>query len=202
MEEPTERRSWNEIPAGAGYATNSAMPESTPVKRLYDGANLILLLLISYTIYSAYSKLPEHFPTHFNFAGQPDGFGGRASFVVLAAGAWLMTLLFYILIRYLPRMGRNPRSLNIPHKEEFLKLPEQKQLKYWALVAEFMAGILAGLNLLLYLLLRAITHIAMGEASLIPFTYVLAPGLIIVVLSILYLIRLLTLPGKLVRGEE
>ena len=182
--------------------TNRAALESTPVKRMYDAANLILLFFISYTVYSAYSTLPERIPTHFDFSGHPDGWGGRGSFVFLAAFAWGMTLIFYALSHYMPRIGRNPRTLNIPHKEEFLKLPEQKQLKYWALVAEFMAGLMAGVNLLWCLMIRAIAHIAMGEAALLPFKYTLSALLVIVFLSILYVVRLVRLPGKLIRGED
>jgi len=176
--------------------TIAVVRESTRIKRMYDGANLILLLLISYAVYTAYSKLPERFPTHFNFAGQPDGFGGRASIIILAALAWVITLTFYILIRYL---GRNPRYLSMPHKEEFLKLPEQKQMKYWALISEFMAGTLAGLNLLMYLALRGIMLVAMGEATFLPFMYIWPAMGILLILSVFYIIRLATLPGKLIR---
>jgi uncharacterized membrane protein len=187
---------WDEMRTGDADMTITVVPESTPVKRMYDGANLVLLLLISYALYTAYSKLPERFPTHFNLAGQPNGWGGRTSVIILVALAWVITLTFYILIRYL---GRNPRYLNIPHKEEFLKLPEQKQMKYWALISEFMAGTLAGLNLLMYLVLRGIMLVAMGEKTFLPFMYLWLPMGILMILLIFYIIRLITLPGKLIR---
>ena len=182
--------------------TDRIVLESTAVKRMYDAANLLLLFLVSYTVYSTYSKLPERIPTHFNFFGRPDSWGGRGSFIFLAAFAWGLTLVFYALIRYMPRIGRNPRTLNIPHKEEFLKLPEQKQLRYWALFAEFMAGLMAAVNLLLYLVIRATARIGMGEAAILPLTYMLPALLLIAFLSILYVVRLARLPGKLIRGED
>ena len=45
-------------------------------------------------------------------------------------------------------------------------------MKYWALISEFMAGTLAGLNLLMYLTLRGITLVAMGEETFLPFMYI------------------------------
>lgn len=193
-----------ERPSGTTYATAGSvagMPplESTPVKRFYDAANMILILLLSYTVYLAYPKLPESFPTHFNFAGQPDGWGGKATFIVLAAVAWILTLSFYILIRYLPRIARNPRYVNIPHKEKFMKLPEQKQMEYWALLAEFMAGMLAALNLLMYLSLRGIMLVAMGEEALLPFMYIWPATGLILLLTIFYCIRLISYSRKLSR---
>ena len=182
--------------------TNRAVLEPTPLKRMYDGANLVLLLLISYTVYTVYPALPERIPTHFDFSGHANGWGGKGSFVFLAALAWGMTLIFYSLIHCMPRIGLNPRTLNIPHKEEFMKLPEQKQLRYWALMAEFMAGLMAAVNLLLYLLMRAVARIAANEAALPPFDYTLPALLVIGFLSILYVVRLARFPGKLIRGEE
>lgn len=185
----------------AGSSTGVPVLESTPVKRFYDAANVALILLLSYTVYSAYSKLPESFPTHFNFAGQPDGWGGKGVFAVLAATAWIMTLTFYILIHYMPRMAQNPRYINIPYKEKFLKLPEQKQMEYWALLAEFMTGLLAALNLLMYLSLRGITLVAMGEETLLPFMYIWPATGLILALTVFYCIRLINYSRKLSHNE-
>ena len=180
---------------------DSTTLESTPLKKLYDAASLILLLLISYTVYWAYSRLPERIPTHFDLTGQPDGFGSRTSIIVLAALTWIINLAFYAFIRCLPRMKRNPRFINIPHKEEFLKLPEQKQSKYWALLAEFMAGIPACLNLLMYCTLRGITDVALGEAVRLPPMYVWPAIGLLLLLPVFYTVRLFTFMGKLLRGE-
>jgi uncharacterized membrane protein len=195
-----------EKPSGTTYATTGSamgMPalESTPVKKFYDAANGILILVLSYTVFSVYPKLPESFPTHFNFAGQPDGWGGKSTFIILAAVAWILTLAFYILVRYMPRLARNPRYVNIPHKEKFLKLPGQKQMEYWALLAEFMTGLLAALNLLMYLSLRGITLIAMGEETIFPFMYIWPATGLILALTVFYSIRLINYSGKLSRIE-
>ena len=178
------------------------MIESRPMKKIYDLANLVILILITYTVSTGYAKLPERIPTHFNFAGQPDRWGGRSSFIVLAGVAWGMAILFYALIRYLPRMGRNPKNLNIPHKEQFLRLPEEKKMLYWALLAEFLAATVAATNLLFYLIIRGIMRIASGEATLLSFQEVLPAIVALGLVILVYLWKLLVMPGRLVRGEE
>jgi uncharacterized membrane protein len=172
------------------------------VKKLYDLVNLILLLLISNTVYSAYPKLPSRIPTHFNFAGNADRLGGKEGVVWLTAMAWGMTLIFYLLGHNIRRLNRKPQSLNIPHKEQFLKLPEEKQSIYWDLVKEFLVGLTVGTNLLWYLLVRGTLRIISGEMSVLSFKTMLPALVVMILMLIVYLSRMSTLPGKLVRGEE
>ena len=172
------------------------------MKKLYDLVNLILLLLISNTVYSAYPKLPSRIPTHFNFAGNADRLGGKEGVVWLAAMAWGMTLIFYLLGHNIRRLNRKPQSLNIPHKEQFLKLPEEKQSIYWDLVKEFLVGLTVGTNLLWYLLVRGTLRIISGEMSVLSFKTMLPALVVMILMLIVYLSRMSTLPGKLVRGEE
>ncbi|MFO7733929.1 MAG: DUF1648 domain-containing protein [Candidatus Aminicenantes bacterium] len=171
------------------------------MKRIYDAANLVLLFLIGSFIHSWYPRLPERIPTHFDFAGNPDGWSGREAFFALAAFPFVMTLVFYALIRFLPRIARDPRRLNIPHKEEFFKLPEEKRQVYWDLLREFFAGLMAALNLLFYILLRGTVRIAAGETNLLPFKDMLPAFAAMGLILIFYMLRLMRTPGKLVRGE-
>lgn len=172
------------------------------MKKLYDLANLILLVLISNTVYTAYPKLGPRIPTHFDIAGNPDRWGGKEGLIWLAAMAWGLTIVFYLLGHNMRRLSRNPRSLNIPYKEKFLKLPEEKQSVYWDLIKEFLTGLTAGTNLLWYLLIRWTLRIVTGEAGTLSFKAIF-PGLAVMILIfIAYLKRIYTVPGKLVRGEE
>ena len=172
------------------------------MKKLYDLANLILLVLISNTVYTAYPKLPSRIPTHFNFAGNADRLGGKEGVVWLAAMAWGMTLIFYLLGHNIRRLNRKPQSLNIPHKEQFLKLPEEKQSIYWDLVEEFLVGLTVGTNLLWYLLVRGTLRIITGEMDALSFETMLPALAVMILMLIVYLRRMFTLPGKLVHGEE
>jgi uncharacterized membrane protein len=172
------------------------------VKKLYDLANLILLVLISNTVYTAYPKLAPRIPTHFNFAGNADRWGGKEGVVWLAAMAWVMTLIFYLLGHNMRRLNRKPQSLNIPYKEQFLKLPEEKQSIYWDLIKEFLAGLTVGTNLLWYLLVRGTLRIITGEMDALSFETMLPALAVMILMLIVYLRRMFTLPGKLVHGEE
>jgi len=172
------------------------------VKKLYDLANLILLLLISNTVYAAYPKLPPRIPSHFNFGGNPDRWGGKEGLIGLAAIAWGMTIVFYLLAHNMRRLGLKSRSFNIPHEQLFLKLPEEKQAIYWDLMKEFLAGLMAGTNLLWYLLIRGTLRITTGETGALSFETLLPALAVMMLMLIVYLRRMYTLPGKLIRGEE
>jgi uncharacterized membrane protein len=67
---------------------------------------LILLTLWGWTI-AHYSSLPDTIPTHFNAAGEADGFGGKASIITLPIIATLLFIGLTVLNRY-------PHSFNYP----------------------------------------------------------------------------------------
>lgn len=172
------------------------------MKRLFDLANLALLVLTGVFVCQSYPRLPARIPMHFNMAGEPDRWGGRGGFIGLFVMPFVLTAVFYLLIRFIPGIGANARYLNIPHREEFLKLPAEKRDVYWGVLKEFFAGLAAAVNLLFYLIVRGTVRIAMGEASLLPFSSMLPALVALALVMAFYFRRLITLPGKLVRGEE
>jgi uncharacterized membrane protein len=172
------------------------------MKKLFDLANAAILFLLGIFVYAWYPKLPDRFPSHFDLAGNPDRWSGKGAFLVIVAVPLIMTLAFYILIRFMPRLAGNPQRLNIPHKEEFLKLPAEKQMVYWTLLREFFAGLMAAINLLFYLIIRGTVRVAAGQASLLPLSSMLPALAAMALLMVYYFRRMFTLPGKLVRGEE
>jgi uncharacterized membrane protein len=172
------------------------------MKKLYDLANAAILLLTALFVYARFPKLPARFPSHFDLTGIPNRWSGRGAFLVIVAIPFILTLVFYILIRFMPRLANYPQRLNIPHKEEFLKLPAEKQMVYWALLQEFFAGLIAVINLLFYLIIRGTVRVAAGQASLLPLSSMLPALAAMALLMIYYFRRMFTLPGKLVRGEE
>ena len=172
------------------------------MKKLFDLANATLLFLAALFVYAWYPKLPERFPSHFNLAGNPDRWSGKGAFLAIVAVPFILTLVFYVLIRFMPRLARKPQRLNIPHKEEFLKLPAEKQMVYWALLQEFFAGLMAVINLLFYLIIRGTVRVAAGQASVLPLSSMLPALAAMALLMVYYFRRMFTLPGKLVRGEE
>lgn len=70
---------------------------------------LILLTLWGWTI-SHYSALPDTIPTHFNGAGEADGFGSKASIIGLPIIATLLFIGFTVLNRY-PHIFNYPTTI-------------------------------------------------------------------------------------------
>jgi uncharacterized membrane protein len=172
------------------------------MKRLYDLANLALLALMGGYVASVYPQLPDRIPMHFNMAGVPDRWSGRGGLILLPALAVVMTAVLYLVVRLTPKWAAHPRYLNIPHKAEFLRLPAEKQAAYWDIYREFFAALAAAMNLLFYLIVRATVRIATGTADLLPFRLMLPALILIVLVMAYYFWRLITLPKKLIRGEE
>ncbi len=86
-------------------------PKTTPIPtstdKLVEALGwLILLVLWGWTI-NHYSALPETIPTHFNAAGEADGFGSKASIIGLPVIASLLFIGLTVLNRY-------PQSFNYP----------------------------------------------------------------------------------------
>jgi uncharacterized membrane protein len=172
------------------------------MKRLFDLANLTLLFLMGMTVTAAYPKLPARIPMHFDIAGRPDRWSGRGGLIVLLALAAVMTAALYVIVGLTAKWAANPRYLNIPRKNEFLRLPAEKQAAYWAVYREFFAGLAASVNLMFVLILDGTVRIAKGGASLLPFK-AFAPALVIMALVMgLYTRRLIVMPGRLIRGDE
>jgi uncharacterized membrane protein len=172
------------------------------MKRVYDLANLVLVFLTALFVNASYHRLPERIPMHFDMAGRPDRWSGRGGIVMLVVIPFVLTGIFYVLIRLIPRLGTNPRYLNIPRKAEFLRLPAEKQDVYWALYKEFFAALAATLNLLFYLIIRATVRIATGELSLLPLRAVLPALVFMALIMVFYVRRLFVLPARLIRGDE
>ncbi len=168
----------------------------------FDAANGLLLVLTTTTVFARLAALPARIPVHFNLQGNPDRWDSKETMLVLVGVAWALTVMFYAIIYLMPRLRRRPDRLNIPYKQEFLKLPAEKQQVYWNVLTEFMAALAASINLLFYLILTGMLDVAAGKtAGLAARTLAIGLGVMIVIL-IIYTWRLVTIPKRLVRGEE
>lgn len=74
------------------------MPYTAPEKLLQAGAVFLLLSLIALTV-SAEVSLPARIPTHFGFDGNPDGWGGKESLILLP----VLSAAFYVGLTALER---------------------------------------------------------------------------------------------------
>lgn len=110
-----------------------------------------------------YPLLPERIASHFDMKGNPNGWSSKESFLVL----WYLMIVFLnvwvplvgVLVRKLP-----PSMINIPHREYWLATEERKARVREA-VFVMMAGIFAGVNLLLAVVFRQLARFNLGQAA-------------------------------------
>jgi uncharacterized membrane protein len=83
------------------------LPLTLLEKLLITLSSLGLVWMFGYTFY-IYPSLPDTIPIHYNFQGEPDGFGGKGSVWVLPCIATFLFALM-MLITFIP-----PNVLNYP----------------------------------------------------------------------------------------
>ena len=65
------------------------------------GATIFVLVM--------WPHVPDQIPTHFNFAGEPDSYGGKGQMILLIVLAWVMFIMMTVLVRF-------PNTWNLPVK--------------------------------------------------------------------------------------
>ena len=81
-------------------------------KAVYLIMNIIgVLALLGSTLFVIimWSQIPDQIPTHYNFAGEADGYGGKGSLIFMMVLAWVMFVLITVLMRF-------PNTWNMPVK--------------------------------------------------------------------------------------
>ena len=79
---------------------------------IYLIMNIIgVLALLGSTLFVIimWSQIPDQIPTHYNFAGEADGYGGKGSLIFMMVLAWFMFILITVLMRF-------PNTWNMPVK--------------------------------------------------------------------------------------
>ena len=79
---------------------------------IYLIMNIIgVLALLGSTLFVIimWSQIPDQIPTHYNFAGEADGYGGKGSLIFMMVLAWFMFVLITVLMRF-------PNTWNMPVK--------------------------------------------------------------------------------------
>lgn len=95
-------------------------PELTTSDRFLEALSVITLVGLWALVIYAFSVLPETIPIHFDFKGQPDDYGSKASILFLPI---LSTLLFV----GLTIINRYPHIFNYP-----VKITEENALRQYA----------------------------------------------------------------------
>ena len=79
---------------------------------IYLIMNIIgVLALLGSTLFVIimWSQIPDQIPTHYNFAGEADGYGGKGALIFMMVLAWFMFILITVLMRF-------PNTWNMPVK--------------------------------------------------------------------------------------
>lgn len=76
-------------------------------EKILDSLSILFLLGIYAFIIVNWSEIPDRVPTHFNFAGEPDGWGGKGSVLILPIIATFLFKTMFIL-------GKFPHIHNYP----------------------------------------------------------------------------------------
>lgn len=72
-------------------------------KAVYLIMNIIgVLALLGSTLFVIimWSQIPDQIPTHYNFAGEADGYGGKGSLIFMMVLAWFMFILITVLMKF------------------------------------------------------------------------------------------------------
>jgi uncharacterized membrane protein len=71
---------------------------------LFDriAAILAIVILLAGTAFVLinWSKMPEQIPSHYDFKGQPDGYGGKGTLIFLMAAGWVLVPMMMVLSKF------------------------------------------------------------------------------------------------------
>jgi uncharacterized membrane protein len=76
-------------------------------ERMLDIASALLMLLTFVYLLSIWNDLPQRIPTHFNAAGEPDGWGGKEEI-------WTLPIIGLLLFIFISVLCKFPQLFNYP----------------------------------------------------------------------------------------
>jgi uncharacterized membrane protein len=79
----------------------------TKTEKLHDFISITMFAVIFAYLFVIWSSVPEIFPTHFNSRGEVNGWGGKASLL-------LLPIISFITYTGLTLLGKYPHSFNYP----------------------------------------------------------------------------------------
>ena len=141
------------------------------------------------------STLPDQIATHFNAAGEPDGFSSKSSFALLQIGLLLGMPILLIGTGKLSQLA--PESMvNIPHKEYWLH-PDRRAATM-SFVETMLAWITVGTQAFLMIIVQLTYQANMQQTQLamIPFAACLIVYLVAIIGICIYMYTALRLPTE------
>jgi len=157
--------------------------------------DLLLVVGLAVFAFATFPTLPDRYPVHFGFSGQPDRWaaGNSPEWFLLLGVAVVFNAILLAVGLSLHRI--DPRWINVPRKAQFLELPRERQLAILAGVTTMVLALAAMFDLVLGGLYAMLYATAIGALASPPFWPLVLPiGLVLVVL-ILWTVHL----GRAVR---
>jgi len=114
--------------------------ELTTTDKTYEIIGWLLVVAVWWLTITNYSKLPDIIPTHYNGAGQADGFGGKATILTLPLVATVLFIGMTILNK-LPHIFNYPKNIT---KENALRkyTYATRMIRYLKLVIVIIFGLI------------------------------------------------------------
>ncbi len=82
-------------------------PRYTPLLIVLDALSILLIFLTFMYVFAVWPELPDQLPTHYNFAGEVDGWSGRSSI-------WLLPVLSAVIFATTSLSMFFPKYINLP----------------------------------------------------------------------------------------
>lgn len=135
------------------------------------GASWLVLVGIWLSAIEAWPTLPAKFPMHFDFAGRPDSFVDKSmvAWFLLPVFASVMNVGLSLLSPMIQWMAlKHPEFVNMPRKEQWLKLDSQARLRTLKPVFGAMRVLqLLVMALFLFIVVSSV-KVASGQWSVLP----------------------------------
>ena len=140
------------------------------IKKCYppiiDAATFLILMLTILYLFKYFGQLPDEIPTHFNLAGEADGWGGKGMLIGLLV-IYIHTLLLLFVLNYFlivrtdsPREGM--QFINIP-TVKFDELTDHQVERVRGLSARMMAVLNLMISVMFALIHIGIIRTALGR---------------------------------------
>lgn len=115
-------------------------------------------------------ELPERFPTHFNFRGEPDGWStSRVVWFLLPMISLGVLLLFGAILVWIESLARKaPGIMNIPRKDVFLKLSPEGRVSVLGPTRAFLAWMMLLITGLFMYIVEGSARVAVGRDATLP----------------------------------
>jgi len=140
-----------------------------PVEVVFQALSGMGLVFMAVIFAVFYPGLPEIIPTHFNFAGEPDAWGGKGMLIVLLIVPFALFVLITVVERF-------PAIWNMP-----VRITKENAARQYTLTRAFLTLIKAEIVWVFAYILYATCQVAAGKSGGMGWWIYLFFGLIILI---------------------